>query len=418
MFFQNGYAQVPSPGKAQTETIILRGGFAHIGNGTVIENSVVGFENGKITMVGDARTVKLDPLAAKIIDVSGKHLYPGIIAPNTTLGLQEIGAVRATRDHDEVGSMIPNVRTLIAYSTNSRVTPTVRSNGILVAQIAPQGGRISGSSSIVQLDAWNWEDASILENDGIFVNWPSMITVKGWWAEPGGVEENKEYIKQLKELKDFFLEASAYLDKPASEKKNLKFEAMRGVIKERKNVYVRVGFVRGMMAAINFGEEMGVKIVIVGGRDSWKIADLLAEKEIPIILMRTHRLPANDDEDIDQPFKTPKMLHDAGVNYCIGMGGFWDQRNLIFHAGSAAAHGLTKEQALAAITSNTAKILGIDDQFGTLESGKDATIVVSEGDILDMKSSKIENAYISGRKVDLNDKQKMLYEKFRKKYFE
>ncbi len=408
-------AQIPSPGAVQSELIYLVGGVAHLGNGEVIENSAIGFENGKLTIVADARLVKLSKDATKI-NIHGKHVYPGLIATNTTIGLTEIDAVRATRDFREVGHMNPNIRTLIAYNTDSRVTTTIRSNGILLAQAVPHGGRISGLSSVMQLDAWNWEDAVVRQDDGIHMSWPSSITYKGWWAEPGGIEKNKEYDNQVTEIRDFFTEAKAYSNENSPAEQNIKFEAMRGVFSKSKNLYIRVHLEKEIIEAVNFCKEMGVNGVIVGGTQAWRVADFLAKNKVPVILGKTHRLPSREDDDIDIQFKAPKILSDAGVLFCISMGGGWEQRNLPFQAGSAAAHGLTQEEALQTITANAAKILGLDKTLGTLEPNKDATLIVSTGDVLDMRTSHIEMAFINGREVNLDNPQKMLDAEFRAKY--
>jgi imidazolonepropionase-like amidohydrolase len=409
-------SDVPVPAPKQSERICLKGGTVHIGNGQVIENAYVLFENGKVVDVFATNNLKTDQTLGKIIDVTGKQIYPGLIALNTILGLTEIEAVRATNDQGEVGAMNPDVRAVISYNTDSRVTPTVRSNGILYAQIVPQGGRVSGTSSVMQLDAWNWEDAAVKADEGLFITWPNMYKVKGWWAEPEGYELNKDYDKGVQDLKDYFNEAKSYAYS-AHDKKNLRFEAMRKLFTEKENLYVRVDYVKEILNVIAFGEEMGVNIVLIGGADSYMIADVLAQKKIPVILGKAHELPSYNDEDIQQPYKTPAILQKAGVLYALSIGGFWQQRNLMFEAGTAAAYGLSKEDALASITSNSAKILKLDDKIGTIEKGKAASFIISDGDLLDMRTSNISLAFIDGRQVNLDNKQKELYKKFSAKYF-
>ncbi|MCW3124403.1 MAG: amidohydrolase, imidazolonepropionase [Bacteroidetes bacterium] len=409
-------SDVPVPAPKQTERICLKGGTVHIGNGTVIENAYVLFENGKVTDVFAATTIKTDATLGRIIDVTGKQIYPGVIAPNTVLGLSEIEAVRATNDQGEVGAINPDVRAVISYNTDSRVTPTVRSNGVLYAQVVPQGGRVSGTSSVVQLDAWNWEDAAVKADEGLFITWPNMYKVKGWWAEPEGYELNKEYDKGVQDLKDYFNEAKSYAYS-THEKKNLRFESMRKLFTDKENLYVRVDYVKEILNVITFAEEMGVNVVLIGGADSYMIADVLAQKKIPVILGRSHELPSYNDEDIQQPYKTPAILQKAGVLYALSINGFWQQRNLMFQAGTASAYGLSKEEALASITSNTAKILKLDDKIGTIEKGKAASFIISDGDLLDMRSSNISQAFIDGREINLDNKQKELYKKFSDKYF-
>ncbi|MFK7807185.1 MAG: amidohydrolase family protein [Saprospiraceae bacterium] len=407
-----------TPAAPQSENILIMGAKAHLGNGEVIENSAIAFENGKLTIVADATTVRIDPSNYKVIEANGKHVYPGFIAPNTQLGLTEISAVRATRDADEVGALNPNMRSIIAYNTDSDVTPTVRSNGVLLAQIVPVGGRISGQSTITNLDAWNWEDAAYKMDEGIHVNWPVMFRYTGWWAEPGEIKKNDKYIEQKKEIETLFKEAQAYAKKKKSEKANLKLESMKGLFDKSKTLYVHTQDVKTMTEVILFAESFDVRLVLVGARESWMIMDLIKEKNISIVLDQVQSLPSRADEDIDQPFKTPALLKDAGVPFCFSMDGFWQQRNLAFQAGQAIGYGLDYEDAVAALSLETAKILNIDKTTGSLESGKDATLFISEGDALDMRTCKVTTAFIQGRMIDLDNKQKELYRKYKKRYEE
>ena len=407
---------VPTPAPKQTEKICLKGATVHVGNGTVIENAYVIFDNGKISEVFTATNLKTDATLGRVIDVTGKHIYPGLISLHSILGLIEIEAARATNDVAEVGSSNADARAIISYNTDSRVTPTVRSNGILYSQIVPQGGRLSGTSAVVQLDAWNWEDAAVKAEDGPFISWPGMYKMKYGEVAREGFELNKEYDKNVQDLKDYFIEAKAYAI-GSHERTNLRFEAMKKLFTSQENLYVRVSYVKEMLHVISFAQELGLNLVLVGAADSYMIADVLAAKKIPVILQKTHELPSYDDEDIQQPYKTPAMLQKAGVLFAISIGGFWQERNLMFEAGTACAFGLTREQALAAISSNSAKILKLDDRIGTIEKGKDASFVISDGDILDMRTSNITLAFIDGRQIDLDNKQKELYKKFSRKYF-
>lgn len=409
-------SEVPAPAPKQTKSIYLTNATVHVGNGQVLQKATVAFNDGKITLVAENPSFKTDETMGRVIDCTGKHIYPGIIAANTKVGLDEIEAVRATNDYAEVGDFNPDARAIVAYNTDSRVTPTVRSNGILYAQSTPQYGYIAGTSAVVQLDAWNWEDALVKE-DGVWMGWPSLLSGGGWWAEPSAPKPNKEYDKQVNAIKDYFREAKSYYDAGTHAKANLRFDAMKGLFDRSKNLYVNVDRVKEMEHVIAFAEEFNLKLVLVGANESYMIAEELAQKKVPVMLGKTHELPANADADIDQAYKTPAILQKAGVMFCITIpGGFWQQRNLGFNAGSAVAYGLTKEQALAAITSNVAKILGIDAQIGTLETGKAASLIISSGDVLDMRSSNIEYAFIDGRQIDLNNKQKELNSKFSKKY--
>ncbi len=414
--FSFAQSDVPAPAPKQAKSIYLTHATIHTGTGKVLQNATIGFDNGKITVLEENPSFKTDETMGRVIDCTGKHIYPGIIAANTKVGLDEIEAVRATNDYAEVGNYNPDSRAIIAYNTDSRVTPTVRSNGILFAQSTPAYGTVSGTSAVVQLDAWNWEDALVRE-DGIWLNWPSMVTRGGWWAEPAPATMNKDYDKQVNAMKDYFREAKSYNDAGAHDKTNLRFEAMRGLFNQSKSIYVNVDRAKEMQHAIAFASEFGLRLVISGGEESWMIADELVKNKVAVILGKTHELPGSADADIDQPFKTPAVLQKAGVLFCLSIpGGFWQQRNLMFNAGTAVAYGLSKEEALASITSSAAKILGVDAQIGSLEKGKSASLIVSSGDVLDMRTSNIEYAFIDGRQIDLNNKQKELNAKFSKKY--
>lgn len=408
---------------AQPQGTLLIGGTAHLGTDSVIQNSVIGIKGGKIVLVTNTTTSYNKADYAEIINTSDKHIYPGIIAPNSTLGLTEIEAVRATNDFREVGAILPNIRSLIAYNTDSKVIPTVRSNGILMAQIAPRGGLVSGTSSIVLLDGWNWEDAVYKADDGIHIQWPHIQTRKFLdedKTESGPYEKNKEYIKQVDELKKLFSDAKAYRQVENPEEKNLRFESMKGLFDDTRIAFIHADNVKEIVEAISFAKQNGLKkIVIVGGKDSWMVTDMLRENNVAVILSRIHDLPQRSEEDVDLPYKLPCLLQKAGILFCLNNEGDMEAmgtRNLPFMAGTAAAYGLTKEQALRAITLNTAKILGVDKTTGSIEVGKDATLFVSTGDALDMRTNNIEKEYIKGNSIDLNNDQKILYEKYKKKY--
>lgn len=408
---------------AQNRSLIIQNGTLHVGNDELIQNATIGIRNGKITEVIDASTARLElGNYDETIDATGKHIYPAFIAPNSTLGLAEIDAVRATIDYKETGTALPNVRSLIAYNTDSKIIPTVRTNGVLLAQVTPRGGLISGTSSIMMLDGWNWEDAAYKTDDGIHINWPGMQSRK--WndeeASLGPPEENKEYTKRVDELKKIFIEAKAYHELDTKKAKNLRFESMLGLFKGNKILYVHANNVKEIIEAINFSKQLTIKnTVIVGGKDSWMITDLLKENNIPIIVNRVHDLPERADDDIDLPYKLPYLLQKAGVLFCLNNEGDMEAmgtRNLPFMAGTAAAYGLTKEQALKAITSNTARILGIDKTTGTIEVGKDANLFISTGDALDMRGNNVTDAFLKGNRIDLNNEQQELYEKYKKKF--
>jgi len=407
-----------TPAKKQTQAISIEGATAHIGNGEVIENALIIFENGKLTFVGSANT-KIER-KGNIINAKGQHVYPGFIAPNSTLGLVEVDAVRASDDKDEVGAMNPHIRSLIAYNTESKVVESMRPNGVLMAQVTPRGGRISGTSSIVQLDAWNWEDAAIKKDDGIHLNWPRAYTRGRWWlGEPNVLKENKNYAEQVEELTSYFAHSKAY-NANKSTPKDLPFEALQGLINGNKQLFVHVDNEKGITDAVNFATTQNIKsMVIVGGYEANNVSELLKQNNIPVLVQRTHSRPSGDDHDYDLPYKLATQLVNSGVLVGLENAGDMERmntRNLPFLAGTTVAHGLTKAQALSLITLNTAKILGVDDLVGSLEVGKDATLFISEGDALDMRTNKLSKAFIQGRDISLETHQTKLYKRYSDKY--
>lgn len=408
------HAQVPAPAPAQQQPIYITGATAHLGNGQAIENAVLAFSEGKLTFVGSAAEAQGQNWEGhQQIDAAGQHVYPGFIATATNLGLVDISAVRATRDFNETGDMNAGLRSLIAYNTDSPITPTVRAQGVLLAQIAPTGGRISGISSVVQLDAWNWEDAAYAADEGLFVNWPSPFSYN--WRERR-YSKNEKYSEQVEALHQFFLTAKAYVQNPDNKYENLNLAAMGPVFEGQRQVYMRVDGAKAILQALQMAKEMGFGLVIVGGRDAWMVTDALKEADVPVILESTQRLPSRVDEDIDQPFKTPAQLQEAGVRFGFGHDGYWQQRNLPFQAGQAVGYGLDYEQAVAGLTGNLADILGIAERTGTLTVGKDANLFITQGDALDLRGGEPLQAFIQGRTIDLDNVQRGLYEKFKGKY--
>jgi len=404
-----------SPGKAHTGTLAISGGTLHIGNGTVIENGIVIVQNGKITYAGTLAGAPSIPEGRTIL-ASGKDVYPGMVALNTQLGLVEISAVRATRDGSEIGSFNPSIRSIIAYNTDSKVTPTIRSNGILTAQIVPQGGVMPGQSSMVQLDAWNWEDAAVGMDNVLHINWPRAYRRTGSWPNFGPIKPNDNYGKSMAQIEDFMKQAKAYASMSSPTETNLKFETLKGVFSGEKKIFVSTNNAKSIIHAVNMMKSFGLEPVIVGGSESHLILDFLKENNVSIVLDETQRLPRRDENDVDLPFKLPRILHEAGVSFALSMPGFYTVRNLPFQAGQAVAQGLPYEKAVEAVTLSPARIAGIGDSVGSLEVGKDGTLFVSEGDVLDMMSSKITHAFIQGRAVDLDNKQSALYRKFTEKY--
>jgi hypothetical protein len=414
-------AQSPVVAPAQKKTILLIGGTIHTGTGEVIENGTVVFSEGKITFAGKSSDSKADKTGAEVIDVTGKQVYPGLIFPNTSLGLVEIGSgVEVATDNRELGELNPNVRAIVAYNTDSHVLPVIRSNGILLAQIVPAGSLLPGTSSIVQLDAWNWQDAAYKTDNGIHLGWPSKVSEGA--RRYGGPAPSPEaaaniYNKNVEALEKIFTDAIAYAAVEKPKDVNLRLESMRGLFDGTKILFIAAAESKGIIAAISFAKRYGVKKIVLTGADesAWAVKDYLRENNIPVLLDDPLNLPKYDDSDIKLPFKLASMFKKEGI--LVGLT-YTSQAygNLPFAAGQTVAYGLSKEEALQTVTLNSAKILGIDDKTGSIEVGKDANIVVSAGDILDMATNNIEYAFITGRSISLDNKHKQLYRRFSVKY--
>ena len=406
-----------TPAGPQKGPISIEGATAHLGNGEVLENSLIMFEEGKLVFVGSASS----KIARKgsIIDASGKHVYPGFIAPGKSLGLVEVNAVRASNDQDEIGNFLPHIRSLIAYNAESKVVESMRPNGVLLGQITPKGGRISGTSSIVQFDAWNWEDAAVKVDDGVHLNWPSTFRNGRWWlGEPRGFQPNKDYQKNVDELAVFLQNAKAY-NKEESEATNLAFAAMKGVFEGNQKLYIYAHGEKEIIDAVTMAKANGIaNVVLMGGYQAHKIGPFLKKHNVPVLVRFTHSLPFLEDEDYDFTYKLPKLLMDAGLTVGLqnSTASNFQTRNLPFYAGQVVAQGLEKEKALQMITGNTAVILGIADVYGTLEVGKSATLFISEGDALDMRTNQLVKAFIDGRDISLETHQTKLWKRYMDKF--
>ena len=415
------------PAPEQKGTFYITNATIHVGNGQVINNGTIKVTNGKIELVINGTSQAAT--GSRIIDATGKHVYPGLISSITNLGLKEVSSgVRGSNDYDELGDVNPSIRAITAYNTDSKVINTLRSNGILLANVVPQDEEspsttlLTGTSSVVQLDAWNWEDAAYRMDGQMHFNMPSLLARSNRFAfflnpQQPPVDPVKQALDKIDKVKMFFKEAKGYLSEASHKQTNLKYEATKGLFNRTQKLFVHCNAVKEMLLAIDFVTEFGFDVVLVGGSESWQIADLLKQNNVAVILQQMHSLPQTIDDDVDQPFKTPYMLQHAGVLYAISDNdGTTRGRNLMFNAGTASSYGLTKEEALAAITLNAAKILGIANTTGSIEIGKDANIVISNGDILDMKNSVITNAFIKGREINLTNKHTQLYERYKYKY--
>lgn len=421
--------QTPAPN--QDKSVLIFGGTTHVGDGQVINNSVIGFTEGKIdliassdgtwtneilNMLSDSNNKKYDT----IINVSNHHIYPGIIALNSNLGLVEVDAVRASVDDDESGTYLPEIRSIIAYNAESKAVESMRPNGVLLAQIAPNGGVISGSSSVVQLDAWNWEDAVIKYDQGVHINWPSPYTFGRWWlGEDRGLKANNNYNKQVNDLKDFFDKSKANMN--LNKSMNLKSRAMKGIFEGESTVYLHADDEKEIVDGVLFFKKFNIKkIVIVGASEAKNQLDFIKENNIPVVVKQPYRFPQSVDSDPRETFMLAKKMIDKGILVSIDPSGAPQSRvsirNLPFYAGSFSSYGIDKELALSMITLNPAKILGIENEFGTLEIGKSATLFISKGDALDIISNNVTHAFISGRNISLETHQTRLWRRYSNKY--
>lgn len=421
--------QTPAPN--QNKSVLIFGGTTHVGDGQVINNSVIGFTEGKIdliassdgtwtneilNMLSDSNNKKYDT----IINASNHHIYPGIIALNSNLGLVEVDAVRASVDDDESGTYLPEIRSIIAYNAESKAVESMRPNGVLLAQIAPNGGVISGSSSVVQLDAWNWEDAVIKYDQGVHINWPSPYTFGRWWlGEDRGLKANNNYNKQVNDLKDFFDKSKANMN--LNKSMNLKSRAMKGIFEGESTVYLHADDEKEIVDGVLFFKKFNIKkIVIVGASEAKNQLDFIKENNIPVVVKQPYRFPQSVDSDPRETFMLAKKMIDKGILVSIDPSGAPQSRvsirNLPFYAGSFSSYGIDKELALSMITLNPAKILGIENEFGTLEVGKSATLFISKGDALDIISNNVTHAFISGRNISLETHQTRLWRRYSNKY--
>lgn len=406
--------QIPAP--PQTKPIALMNGTVHTVSGGDISGGDVLFINGKIKAVGKNITLPQDVVK---IDITGKHVYPGLIALNTNLGLSEIEAVRATRDKRETGSINPNVRAEAAFNPDSELIPVARANGIAVAQSMPMGGLVSGLSAMMMMDGWTWEDMTLKAPLGLHINWPSM----GFDRDSGSSKDRRD--GRIQQIKDTITEARAYWKareaNPAAHDTDSRWEALKPVLDGDAQVMIHADDIREIQASVTWALDEGLKPVLVGGRDSWRITEWLKKRDIPVIVYSADTLSFRAWEPFDTGFTLPKKLFEAGVKFAYGFPPYGNSgdnailRNLPYHVAKAVSYGLPKDEGLKAITLYPAQIMGIADRVGSIETGKDATIIVTDGDPLEIPTQ-VEKMYIQGRDVDLTSRHTMLYEKYKTKY--
>jgi imidazolonepropionase-like amidohydrolase len=404
------------PAGKQTAPILLKNGTLHTASHGELSNTDILFADGIITAIGKNLT---SPSGAQVIDISGMHVYPGLIAPSTTLGLVEIDQARATHDEDEVGSMNPEVKAHIAYNPDSELLPTVRTNGITTALIVPQGSLIAGQSSLLNLDGWTWEDAQEKVSVAMHISWPNAGISSGFFgfSQPAD-EQLKAQKAQEKAIYTIFESAEAYRlavkANPTTTPVDMRLDALQPLLNGTMPAIVAASDKRQMERAMAFADRFHVRIIFMGGYDALEIADQLKARNIGVIIQKVHSLPNRSEDDYDFPYRLPGLLASAGIKVAICDGlGSWNVRNLPFQAGQAVAFGMTKEDALRSVTLWPAEMFGVGDKIGSLDVGKKATIVVSQGDIMDYTTHRVVYEFIGGRSVTLESKQTELYQKYR-----
>lgn len=412
------WASPEIPGEAQKQPVALVGGTVHVASGPALENATLLFDQGRIVAVGPQVSVPKD---AQRIDVSGKHVYPGLLDSFSAMGLVEIDAVRATVDRSESGSVNPNVRAEVAVNPDSELIPVTRSNGVLLAVTTPSGGLISGRAAVLQLDGWTWEEMTLQSGVALRVNWPRMAPVSHWSVPESARQQMDSRDRQLQSLEQVFEDARRYVQARQDDPQlpaDTRWESMRAVLDKQLPLLAVADEAQQIQSALAFAQRHDVRLIIYGGYDAPACAGLLKRHEVPVIVGGVHRLPQRRSDAYDTPFTVPNRLREAGVQYCIsGAGRFGASgvRNLPYHAATAAAYGLPRDQALRSITLYPAQILGVADRVGSLEPGKHATLFVSDDDILETPAH-VERAWIQGRQVDLNDRHKRLWRKYQEKY--
>jgi imidazolonepropionase-like amidohydrolase len=409
---------IPSP--QQSKPIVLKGATIHPVSGPDIPAGAIAFDRGKITAVGSDVPI---PAGAEVIDLSGKHIYPGLISANSVLGLIEVGAARATVDVSETGPINPNVRAVSSINPDSELIPVARSNGILTAHAVPEGGLVSGQSTVLRMDGWTPEEMTVRSPAAMHVRWPNLTLDHDPRARKSVKDQQKDIDKALKQIRESFQAARAYWQARKSGtpgfKSDLRWETLMPVFDRTLPLFVHADTVAQIESALAWAKEAQLKIVLVGGHDAWRMIPQLRETDTPVIITLSTTVPIRRDDAYDAIFSNSAKLQKAGLRFCMAMDGRRSEapheRNLPYEASMASAFGLPKEEAIKAVTLYPAQLLGLDDQLGSLQPGKAATLIVTTGDPLDFPTQ-VEAAYIDGRKIDLSNRQTRLRDKYTEKY--
>jgi imidazolonepropionase-like amidohydrolase len=404
------------------ETILLRGAIVHTVSGETFSPGDVLIQDGKIAAVGKS----LSAPDAQVVDLAGEQLYPGMIALDTTLGLIEIEAVRATDDTREVGDYTPDVQSWIAVNPDSETLPVARGGGIAYFEPVPQGNVVSGQSALVRLDGWTTEQMAVKKNLALHIFWPALAldtTPKERLADPSKWksfdDQDKERRKKLRELADFFDEARAYARAKdaatngiAPPEKIPAWEAMLPYVRGELPLTIHADELRQIKSAIAWAATNHFKIILAGGREAWRAADLLATNHVPVIYEDAQNTPARDTDSYAAQFRAPEILRAAGVTVAFSIGGATLVKNMPYAAAQAVAFGLSADEAVKGLTLYPAQIAGVADKLGSIEVGKEATLIATDGDLLDIRSN-VKQMWIAGKPVSLESRHTRLYEKYK-----
>ena len=407
------------PGAQPKTPVALVGATIHPISGPTLQNGTLLFNKGRIAKIGKGIPI---PAGSQVINLKGKHIYPALFDSMTNTGLVEVKAVRASVDEAETGTINPNVKAQVAVNPDSELIPVTRSNGILLTLTAPSGGTIAGQAALIQLDGWTWEDMTLQASAGMIIKWPNMAAVADWWVEKSAKQQIEDRDKTLKNLRKTFENAEAYR---RARKANVKgqaydarWEAMIPELAGKVPIIVHANEIQQIQAAVAFASEHKLKMILFGGYDAPRCAQLLKKHQIPVIVGGVYRLPQQRHDPYDEAYTLPERLRQAGLKFCIssyGRFGAANVRNLPYHAAIAAGFGLPEAEALKAITLSPAEILGVSDRVGSLQTGKDATLIITTGTPLET-TTQVEAAFVQGKPVQLNDRHKRLWRKYQQKY--
>lgn len=411
---------IPKAAPQSTPVAIVGASIHTVSSGT-IERGYVLFEGGLIVEVGDGE--RAFTAITRVVNAEGLHVYPGLIGAVTQTGLTEFGAVAATRDTRETGTVTPEVFAMVAVNPDSTIIPVTRANGILTVGVFPDGGAIAGRAGVMRLDGWTWEDMAVREDAGLVVNWPFMRTVRAPWMDLSPRDQQARVREQVETITTAFDAAAAYATARAGDPAlpvDIRWEAMQSVLPaagaDQRPVFIHAQDFDQITAAVTWAVERGLKPVVIGGRDAPLCADLLLRHDVPVIVQGTHAMPKRDDSPYDDAFTLPARLEAAGITWCLASGEETPhERSLPYHAATAVAFGLSREAAIRSITLTAADILGVGDSLGSIDPGKSATLIVTDGDPLEITTETL-HAFIDGREIDLMSKHKALDAKYREKY--